>query len=114
MATIATPKAVTTDGVAPQINNAASGDKVTNPGKGVWVNVRNGSGASITLTITPPGKTGYGVTNPAKVFTIAASGEMDIAMLAAYGDPADSGRVAFAWSSTTTVTWAAKRIGVTG
>jgi hypothetical protein len=114
MATIATPKAVTTDGVAPQINNAAAGDKVTNPGKGAWINVRNGAGSSMTLTITPPGKTPYGVANPPKVWTIPATGEMDIAMLAAYGDPADGGRVSFVWSSTTTVTWAAKRIGVTG
>jgi hypothetical protein len=114
MGTIATPKAVTADGVAPTINNAAAGDKVTNPGKGVWLNVRNGGAASMTLTITPPGKTGYGVANPPKVWTIPAAGEMDIPMLAAYGDPADSGRVSLAWSATTTVTWAAKQIGVTG
>lgn len=112
--TVATAKAVTTDGTAPSINNAAAGDKLTNPGKGVWINVRNGAGTSMTLTITPPGKTGYGVANPPKVWTIPANGEMDIAMLSAYGDPADSGRVSFTWSSTTTVTWAAKKIGVLG
>lgn len=112
--TVATAKAVTADGTTPQVNNAAAGDKLTNPGKGVWINVRNGAASSMTLTINPPGKTGYGVTNPPKVFTIPANGEMDIAMLAAYGDPADGGRVSFTWSSTTTVTWAAKQIGVTG
>lgn len=114
MATIASAQAVTVDSVAPAINNAAAGDKLTNPGTGVWINVRNGAASSMTLTITPPGKTPYGVANPPKVWTIPANGEMDIPMLAAYGDPADGGRVSFTWSSTITVTWAAKKIGVTG
>lgn len=114
MGTIATPKAITTDGVAPDINNAASGDKVSSPGKGVFINVANGSGSPVTLTVNPPGKTPYGVANPAKTWTIAAGSQQDIPMLAEYGDPADGGRVALSWSSTTTVTWSAKRIGVTG
>jgi hypothetical protein len=114
MATIAVPKGITVDGVSATPNPAAAGDKVTHPGKGVFLTVKNGAGSSMTLTITPPGKTGYGVDNPAKVWTIPATGEMDIPMLAGYGDPADAGRVALVWSSTTTVTWAAKRIGVTG
>ena len=114
MATTATPKGITVDGVSATYNPAAAGDKVTNPGKGAFLTVKNGAGASMTLTITPPGKTGYGVANPAKVFTVPATGEMDVPLLAEYGDPADAGKVALAWSSTTTVTWAAKRIGVTG
>ncbi|MGH3375984.1 MAG: hypothetical protein ACRDP6_14695 [Actinoallomurus sp.] len=114
MATIAVPKGITADGVSATYNAAAAGDKVTNPGKGVFLTVKNGAGTSMTLTITPPGKTGYGVANPAKVFTIPATSDMDIPMLPEYGDPADSGRVALTWSSTTTVTWAAKRIGVIG
>lgn len=114
MATTAIPKAITLDGVAPTINNAASGDKVASPGKGVFVNAKNGGASPVTLTITPPGKTPYGVSNPVKTFTIAASGELDIPMLAEYGDPADGGNVALSWSATTSVTWAAKRIGVIG
>lgn len=114
MATTAKPEAITLDGVSATYYNAAAGDKVASPGKGVFITVKNGSGSSITLDVTPPGKTSYGVDNPTKTWTIAASGEQDIPMLAEYGDPADSGNVALTWSSTTTVTWAAKRIGVIG
>lgn len=114
MATTATPQGITVDGVSATYNAAAAGDKVSAPGKGVFITVKNGSASSVTLTITPPGKTAYGVANPDKVFTIAASGEMDIPMLTEYGNPADSGNVALAWSATATVTWAAKRIGVLG
>lgn len=112
MGTVASPKAITVDGVVPTPNNAASGDKVASPGRGVFINVANGSGASVTLTINPPGKTAYGVSNPAKTFTIPAGGQMDIPMLAEYGDPADGNQVSLSWSATTTVTWAVKRIGV--
>lgn len=114
MATIAVPKGITADGVSATPITAAAGDKVTKGGKGIFVTVKNGAVSSMTLTITPPGKTGYGVAKPAKVFTIPASGEMDIPMLAEYGDPADAGHIALVWSSTTTVTWAAKQIGVIG
>lgn len=112
MATIATAKAITVDGVSATYNPAAAGDKVTTPDRGAFLTVKNGAGASMTLTITPPGKTGYNVANPAKVWTIPATGEMDIPMLTAYGDPADGGNIALAWSSTTTVTWAAKQNGI--
>lgn len=112
MATIATPAAITADGVSANYVAAAAGDKVASPGRGVFITVKNGDAASMTCQVTPPGKTSYGVALPSKTWTIPASGEMDIPMLAEYGDPSDSGRVALTWSSTTTVTWAAKRIGV--
>lgn len=104
------PVAITVDGVAPTMNTAAAGDKVSGAGDGVFVTVKNGAGASMTLTITPSGNTSYGVAKPAKVFTIPATSEKDIPLLAEYTNPADSHLVAFTWSSTTTVTWAAKRI----
>lgn len=104
------PVAVTLNGVAATYNAAAAGDKVSGPGDNVWITVKNGSGSPITLTITPPGNNAYGVAYPAKTFSIAATGEKDVPILALYGDPSDSGNVALSWSSTTTVTWAAKRI----
>lgn len=104
------PVAITVDGVAATYNNAAAGDKVSGAGPDTFITVKNGSGSSITLTITPNGKTPYGVALPAKSFTIAAGGEKDIPILPAYADPEDSGLVALSWSDTTTVTWAAKRI----
>lgn len=104
------PVAITVDGVAATYSTAAAGDKVSGAGPNTFITVKNGSGASITLTITPSGKTGYNVALPAKTFTVAASGEKDIPILAEYGNASDSGLVALSWSSTTTVTWAAKRI----
>ena len=65
----------------------------------------NGGGAPITLTITPPGVTSYGVDNPEKEFTITNATARRIPILAAYGDPADGGKVALAWSATTSVTF---------
>ncbi|MGI5233842.1 hypothetical protein [Actinoallomurus sp. CA-142502] len=112
MGTTATPKAITVDGVTPTYNTAASGDKVAAGGRGVFVTVKNGGAAPVTLTVNPPGKTQYGVANPAKTWSIAAAGEQDIPMLAAYGDPSDGGRIALGWSATASVTWAAKQIGV--
>lgn len=110
MATTASPTAITLAGVAPAINSAASGDKVSGAGDRVWMNVANGAGASMTVTITPPGSTVYGVANPAKVFTIPATSQLDIPMLPAYANPADSNLVSLTWSSTTTVTWSVRTI----
>lgn len=104
------PVAITTDGVAATYNAAAAGDKVSGAGEDVFITVKNGSGSPITLTITPTGNTGYGVALPVKTFTIAATGEKDIPILAAYANASDASLVTLAWSSTTTVTWAAKRI----
>lgn len=110
MATTAGPTAITVGGVAPVSNVAASGDKISGAGDRVFVNVANGAGVSMTLTITPPGNTAYAVANPAKVFTIPATSQMDIPVLAVYANPADSNLVALTWSSTTTVTWSVRRI----
>lgn len=104
------PKAITVDGVAPTINNAAAGDKLLGASDRSFLNVNNGSGVSVTLTITVPGSTGYNVTNPVKTFTIGAGTQMDIPILAAYSNPADQNRVALSWSATTTVTHSYKRI----
>lgn len=104
------PVAITVDGVAATYNAAAAGDKVSGAGDRVFITVKNGSGSPITLTITPTGNTGYNVALPVKTFSIAATGEKDIPILASYANPTDSNLVTLAWSSTTTVTWAVKRI----
>lgn len=106
------PVAIGVDGTQYTYNAAAAGDKVTASGAGVFITVKNGSGSPITLTITPAGNTGYGVALPAKTFTIAANNERDIPILGAYANPTDGYKVALSWSSTTTVTWAVKRMGV--
>jgi hypothetical protein len=110
VATTAGPTAITTDGVVPVSNVAASGDKISGAGTGVFVNVANGGGSPITLTITPSGNTAYGVANPAKVFTIANATQKDIPIPAIYANPSDSNLVTLVWSATTSVTWSVKRI----
>lgn len=109
MATI-TPKAITTDGVAPTWNDASAGGDKVKPGENVFISVKNGGAAPLTVTITPPGETPYGVANPPKTFTVPAAGEMDIPILPAYGNPQDSGLASIGWDVTTSVTFAARRI----
>jgi hypothetical protein len=104
-----TPKAITVDGVTHTYNAAAAGDKIAGVTEDVFLTVKNGGGASVTLTITPSGNTAYNVANPVKTFTIPASGEMDVPLLASYVNPADNS-VALTWSATTSVTFAVKRI----
>jgi hypothetical protein len=104
------PVAITTDGVSATYAAAAAGDKVSGAGEDVFITVKNGAGVSMTLTITPTGNTAYGVALPVKVWTIAANGEKDIPIPALYANPSDAGLVTLVWSSTTTVTWAPKRI----
>lgn len=110
MATTAGPTAITVSGVAPVINAAASGDKISGAGDRVFVNVANGGGSPITLTITPTGNTSYGVALPAKVFTITNATQQDIPVIADYANPSDSGLVTLVWSATTSVTWSVRRI----
>lgn len=100
-----TSEAVTHAGIVPTVRTAAAGDKLTDPGAGRVLRVTNGGGASITLTITPPGNTSYGVANPAKVITIANGVTKYISVLAEYGNQADAGKVALTWSATTSVTF---------
>ncbi|KAB2347351.1 hypothetical protein [Actinomadura rudentiformis] len=107
------PTATSVDGTTHTYNPAAAGDKITRPGAGCFITVKNGGGSSVTLTITPPGTTRYGVANPVKIFSIPASGEKDIPILPAYSDPADAYKVALAWSATASVTFAVKRMGTT-
>lgn len=99
------PDAVVHSGSAASSRSAASGDKLLDPGDRRLLRVTNGGGSSVTLTISVPGTTGYGVANPAKTVTVPASATRYIPVLAAYGNPADGGKVALAWSATTSVTF---------
>ncbi|ROO82579.1 hypothetical protein EDD29_0059 [Actinocorallia herbida] len=99
------PESISHAGIAATSRSAAAGDKLVDPGDGRFLRVNNASVSSITLTITPPGTTGYGVANPAKVFTIAAGATRYLKVLRAYGDPSDAYKVALAWSATASVTF---------
>ena len=99
------PEGISIDGTTPTARSAASGDKLTDPGDGRMIRVINGSGAPITLTITPSGLTSYNVANPTKVVTITNGTAKMIPVVAAYGVPTDAGKVALTWSATATVTF---------
>jgi hypothetical protein len=99
------PVAVTADGVAPVPHNAASGDKLLDAGDRRWLRIINGSGSSITCTVSPPGLTGYGEANPDKVITVPTTASRSCLIPAAYADPSDSYKVALTWSATTSVTF---------
>lgn len=99
------PDSVQIGGTTANIRSAASGDKLTLSGDHSILRVNNGSGAPITLTITPPGTTAYGVANPAKVVTITNGTAKYIPIPSTLADPSDAGKVALAWSATATITF---------
>ncbi|MEU7831389.1 hypothetical protein [Nonomuraea sp. NPDC049129] len=106
-----TAQAVTVGGITPTYYaaTATTGDKVL-AGPRTFIHLKNGSGGSITCTVSGAGQTAYLVDNPDKAYTIAAGAEMWIPMLPEYGDPDDGRLVTFICSAVTTVTFAAVRI----
>lgn len=102
--------AITRDGVAVTYATASGGGDKVKPGEDVFLLVKNGSGSSLTVTITGVGQTGYGVANPNKTFTVGAGADKAIPLLREYGNPDDGGLAAIGWSSATSVTFAALRI----
>jgi hypothetical protein len=105
-----TAQAITVGGVTPTYNaaTATTGDKVL-AGPRTFIHLKNGSGGSITVTVTGAGQTSYLVDNPNKVYTVAGT-DAWIPMLPEYGDPDDGRLVTFVCSSVTSVTFAAGRI----
>jgi hypothetical protein len=99
------PDSIQIGGTTANVRSAASGDKLTQPSDHSELRVTNGSGAPITLTITVPGTTLYGETNPTKVITITNATSKYIPIPALYGNPADAGKVALTWSATATITF---------
>lgn len=99
------PDIITVTGVTPTPRTAASGDKLSSPGDHKLLRVINGGGAPITLTITVPGSTAYGVANPVKTYSVTNATSKTIPIYQVYGDPADGGKVALSWSATTSVTF---------
>lgn len=102
MALIAT-QSVVVAGTAPTFAAAAAGD-TARTGAHLTLIVKNASGSSITVTLTPPGTLPTGAAYPAKVYTVpATTGEQWIPLLDLYADPTT--RVAtVAYSATASVT----------
>lgn len=92
-------------GLTPTLNAAASGD-TCDVGTTTFLDVRNGSGSAITLTVTAVGgKGGLALAN--LVVSVPATSEKFIGPI----DPelfenVSDGKAHLAWSATTTVTFA--------
>ncbi|MFI6477362.1 hypothetical protein ACIBH1_05480 [Nonomuraea sp. NPDC050663] len=101
------PQVATVTGGALTMSNAAADDKVSGVTREVTMIVENGTAGPITLGVTPPGSTDYGVANPEKEWTIPV-GMYRLRLLPSMRDPEDSYNVALQWSATpgSTLTWA--------
>jgi hypothetical protein len=103
-------KQATVAGTDPAMAAASvGGDKVPPNDRGALL-VRNGSGASITVTIAWPGNTKYGPANPDPTVAVPAGGDR---LIGPFGNDLASsidGLVAITYSAVTTVTVAAVSI----
>lgn len=105
-----TAQAIVVAGTTPTYHSATAttGDKVLANSR-TFVHIKNGSGSSITVTVSGAGQTSYLVDNPDKVYTVAGT-DAWIPMLPEYGDPEDGRLVRFVCSSVSSVTFAVGRI----
>jgi hypothetical protein len=91
-------------GVAPVYNAVSASDTVPNPGGVTVLLVRNGSGASINVTLVGVGRMGH-VTVPNQVIAVPAGQDRLISLDAALFNDAN-GLVTVQFSATATVTMA--------
>jgi hypothetical protein len=89
---------------------SAGGDKVPPNDRGALI-VRNGSGASINVTVAVPGNTRFGLANPDVVVAVPAGADRVIGPFPSeLADTATDNLVAITYSAVTTVTVAAVQI----
>ena len=106
MATLTTQPATAIGGKTITYTAAsAGGDKVA-PGPNVYLLVKNGSAAAITVTLDTTGTAFNGVAIPDTAVTVAAGAETIIPITADYRNTTD-GLAAITYSAVTTVTVAA-------
>lgn len=89
---------------------AAGGDKVSLAAPNTFLHVKNGGGASITVTITTQNADYRGLTLPDRTVTVAASGEQMIGPLDASLQADINGQAAIGYSAVTSVTVGAFRL----
>ena len=75
MAALVTQYLDKASGTVPSFSAAAGGGDTVASSEGVFLVVKNGGGAPITVTVTVPGSTSYGVANPDPTFTVANGAE---------------------------------------
>ncbi|MEU4410764.1 hypothetical protein AB0F88_40190 [Streptosporangium sp. NPDC023963] len=100
-------EAISAAGTVLTERTAAAGDKLVYDTNAV-LRIINGSGGSITATITVAGNNSYGQPNPDPVITVAAGATKAAIMLPQYVDPSDN-LIALTWSATPDVTFIYER-----
>lgn len=103
---IRAPESVDLDGLAPTYHAASGGgDKVSRAGDDVALHVVNGSGVSVTVTITTPGSvSGHAIAD--RAVAVPAGEDRFIGPLTAAVFANADQQVDLAWSATTSVTFA--------
>jgi hypothetical protein len=86
--------------------DAAATSMTAEVGPGMFLQLHNGSGGSITVTIAVPGVGENNVAKPDTVYTVANGANLYAPLYPYYADPSD-GRAHITASSATTVTCAA-------
>jgi hypothetical protein len=94
---------ITNAGGAPTFATAAAGDTAA-IGTGIELEVRNGAGSSITVTIAAVGLLDSGDNYPNKVYTVPAGGEARIPLTSPNYRSNTDQLAHLTWSSTTSVT----------
>ena len=104
MALLAT-QTVDIDGHAPTYGAASGGGDEFVPGEDVFLHVKNGSGASITVTVVTPKQAHEGIETADVAVAVPAAGERFIGPFPAniFGNPAD-GRADITYSGVTSLT----------
>lgn len=108
MALIPTQVLDVSTGTAPTFAAAAAGD-TAEAGPTDFLVVKNGSGASINVTIVTPGTLPSGDAYPDKVYAVAAAGERWIPLISDFKDSSIGGQATVNYSATASVTRAAVR-----
>lgn len=108
MATL-TVQQVTLDGVVPSTAAAAGGGDKFQPGSSTWLEVTNGGGGSITVTVDSAAPSNYGTDEDIAV-AVAAGATKRIGPFPAQRFAGTDGLVAVTYSGVTTVTVAAWKV----
>ncbi|WP_405883669.1 hypothetical protein OG747_36805 [Streptomyces sp. NBC_01384] len=103
-------QAVVAAGLTPTMASAAAGgDKVPLGSANTWIEVANGGGSSVTVTVTVQNNTYKGLTLPNRTVTVAASASAKIPLDASlHGD--NNNQASIGYSGVTSVTVGAFRI----
>lgn len=108
MATLAI-QSIDKDGLNPTYAAAAVGGDKVNPGPGVYIEVVNGAGAPINVTLVTPG-TVEGDAIADRVVAVTNAQRRKIRVGDEYANPSDSGLAAITYSDVTTITVGAFKV----